>query len=309
MQRRFDRVYRFLVGRKEQALEISNVHDPRGLHIEFNITKRHSEEPNVNVVTVCNLSPEARKALEVPDQLCELYAGYRDEYGPMLIATGAVTDVYNYERDGTVYTEIAFYDGWIELRDKVISLSYEKGANAHAVIKRICGAMGLPLMMPKGLPNHTWQSGYSYSGSAHGALTRACAAASLSWSIQNQKIQITQIKGRTQREAVVLRSDTGMIGAPDRLRKGAYEKVPVDRPQGKRPKNFIEIRSSRQPQDGYRVTTLLLPQINPHDVIVIDSKHLNGTFMATEVRHQGSLYDGDWQTELTLVTDEQYKQR
>lgn len=314
MQQRFDRVYRFVIGKGRDAIEISNVSNPHGFQIEFDVNKTPSETPNVNVVTICNLSPTTRHKLEEPDQLCELYAGYRDEAGPLLTATGAVTDVYSYSRDGTVYTEIAFYDGWLELRDRVVSISYEKGSNAHTVIRRVCGVMGLPLVMPPGLPNHTWQSGFSYTGSAHGALTRACAASGLSWSIQNQAIQVTQINGRTQREAVVISSATGMIGAPDRLRKGAYERMPVDeQPHGgkgaKRTKNTVEIRSTRQPQDGYRVRTLLLPQINPHDAVVIRSESLSGVFRATEVRHQGSLYDGDWQTELTLVSDERYEQR
>lgn len=313
MQQRFDRVYRFIIGKGKDAIEISNVNNSRSFHVEFDVNKTPSEKPNVNVVTVCNLSPTTRHKLEEPDQLCELYAGYRDESGPLLTATGAVTDVYSYSRDGTVYTEIAFYDGWLELRDKVVSISYEKGSNAHTVIRRVGGVMGLPLVMTQGLPNHTWQSGFSYTGSAHGALTRACAAAGLSWSIQNQAIQVTQINGHTQREAVVISSSTGMIGAPEPLRKGAYERAPVNEnlrggKGGKRSKNTVEIRSTRQPQDGYRVRTLLLPQVNPQDAVIVRSESLSGVFRATEVRHQGSLYDGDWQTELTLVSDERYEQ-
>ena len=167
--------------------------------------------------------------------------------------------------------------------------------------------MGCALSIAKGAPNYTWLSGFSYQGSAHGALTKACAAAGLKWSIQNGKIQVTQLLNSTQRQAAVINEGSGMIGSPERVYKSAeqMQKKPLEKGE-KRPENTTNILSTnpdKQRRRGWRVKTLLRPDISPGDLVVVESNTVTGTFMAEKVEHSGDFCDGDWATALELYED------
>lgn len=295
---RFGRIYRFIAGDENDGIEVVPP-----FQIEFDVNKTPSESPNVNRVRIYNLAPQTRKGLERPDLRCELHAGYAEESGPVLMLKGAIVDAYSYHDSGDVVTEIGIYDGWIELRDTALSISYGKGADAHTVIRAIARKMGLPLVMADSVPNVTWKSGFSYYGSAHSALHKACSAAGLEWSIQNQAIQVVKINGRTQREAIVLRAEGGLIGYPERTRRGAVEKARV---QDQRTGDIVVIESAQQQKDGWRVRSLLLPQVNPGDTLILRSAEVDEICRADEVRHTGNFHDGDWVTDMLLVSDERY---
>lgn len=295
---RFGRVYRFIAGNGNDGVEVQPP-----FQIEFDVNKTPSESPNVSRVRIYNLATDTRKLLERPDLRCQLHAGYEEEDGALLMLDGAIVDGYSYTDGADVITEVGIYDGWVELRDTAISIGYGKGADAHTVIRAIANKMRLPLNMDSGLPNITWKSGFSFYGPAHSALHKACAAAGLEWSIQNQAIQVVRINGRTQREAIVLQSDSGLIGYPERTRRGAVEKARV---QDQRTGNYVELESAQQQRDGWRVRSLLLPQVNPGDTLILRSQFVEEICRADEVRHTGNFHDGDWATDMLLVSDERY---
>lgn len=306
---RFDRVYRFVIGAGSDVVEFNNLDiSAPALNIEFDIDKTHSDRPNEQKVSIYGLSDETIKRLSRVDNLCELYAGYRYDAGPLLLAAGSLTHVVTTISNGNKITHIQFYDGWRELRDTTLSLSYSKGATAHTVIRRVADAMGLPIMITPNAPNLTWKSGFSYQGTAHGALTKACAAAGLEWSIQNRTIQVTSVRGTTQRQAVRIAPDTGLLGSPEESQKSATEKTgDVKGDRKKQAKDTIVIVSTKAPELAYHVKALLTPQINPNDAVVVESRFVNGVFRAKEVRHKGGLYRGEWVTDMVLVRDDGYR--
>ena len=305
-----DRVYRVLFGTTSSAREFNNLaEEEKALQIKFSVSKEHTPEPNETKISIYNLKPESRAQCEAGDTLVELYAGYRPMGSPLLVSSGHVVDSYSRKdsQAGDIVTEVTIYDGWLPLRDTVVSMSYKKGASAHQLIKAVASAMGCALSIAKGAPNYTWLSGFSYQGSAHGALTKACAAAGLKWSIQNGKIQVTQLLNSTQRQAAVINEGSGMIGSPERVYKSAeqMQKKPLEKGE-KRPENTTSILSTnpdKQRRRGWRVKTLLRPDISPGDLVVVESNTVTGTFMAEKVEHTGDLCDGDWATTLELYED------
>ena len=306
----FDRVYRVIFGHSSSAKEFNNLAEGNpALQIKFSVSKEHAPEPNVTKLSIYNLSEESRAQCEESDTQVELYAGYRPSGAPSLVSSGSVVDAYS-RRDsqsGDIVTELEFYDGWKPLRDTALSMSYKKGASAHQLIKAVASEMGCALSIAKGAPNYTWLSGFSYQGSAHGALTKACAAAGLRWSIQNGKIQVTQLLNSTQRQAAVINEGSGMIGSPERVYKSAeqMQKKPLEKGE-KRPENTTSILSTnpdKQRRRGWRVKTLLRPDISPGDLVVVESNTVTGTFMAEKVEHSGDFCDGDWATTLELYED------
>lgn len=306
----FDRVYRVIFGNKKAAREFNNLSDGApALQVKFSVSKEHTPEPNVAKISLFNLSESSRAQCEESDTAVEVYAGYRPSGEPKLLAAGYVVDAYSRidAETGDIITEIKTYDGWLPLRDTIISMSYQKGASAHQLLKAVASAMGCSLAIAKGAPDYKWLSGYSYQGSAHGALTKACSAAGLKWSIQNGVIQVTQLLNSTQKQAAVLNEGSGMIGSPERVYKSAEElqKKPLEKGE-KRPQNVTTVLSTspdRQKRRGWRVKTLLRPDISPGDLVVVESKGVTGTFMADKVSHSGDLYGSDWTTTLELYED------
>ncbi|MGB3433566.1 phage protein [Achromobacter sp.] len=291
---RFDRVYRLLVGKpKQKGVEIV-----QPMRITFDIAKDAAEEPNEHVIRVYNLAETTRRALEEPGLMCVLYAGYAEEGGPLLIAAGSVVFAYTKFEQPDVVTELIVKDGYAEVRDTAVSIGLGSGAQASSIIRDIARQMGLPLIMAEDVPDRRWQQGFSFYGAARTALHKVTQGTGLEWSIQNQQLQVVARKGTTRRQAVVLAADTGLLGYPERTREAAREKAKVkDKTTG----DDVNIVSARQQRDGWRVTSLLLPTLNPGDLVKLESRTVEAFLRIEALRSTGDSAGGDWQTELELV--------
>lgn len=292
---RFNRDYRLLVGPPgQQGIEIRPP-----LRLTFDISKDASEDPNEIKIRVWNLKQDTRDALVEPDNVAVLYAGYAEEDGPLLMAYGTILQGWTYFDGPDVITELDVLDGYAEIRDTVVSLGYGAGIQARTIIADIARQMGLRLVMADDVPNRSWQNGFSYYGAARVALHKVVHGTGLEWSIQNGELQIVPRRGTTKRQAFVLSADSGLIGHPERMRQGAREKARV---QDQRTGDNRNIVSARQQVDGWRVTSLLLPTLNPGDLVKLESRTVEGWFRVDALRHTGDIGGaGDFITELELV--------
>lgn len=290
---RFDRVYRLAVGPAGQSgKEIS------ALRITFDVNKDATEEPNQHTIRIYNLADTTKSLIEKPDNRALLYAGYAEEDGPLLMAAGAVVDAYTYFDAADRVTEITVADGFVEIRDTAVSLGYGAGVKASTIIADIARQMGLVLQFGNDLPDRSWNGGFSHYGPARDALHKVVRGTGLEWSIQNQVLQVIQSRGTTRRTAVVLNADSGLIGHPQRNREGAREKARVnDKVSGRN----VDLLSASQEKDGWTVRSLLLPWLNPGDLVKMESRTIEGFWRADSVRHIGDTHGGDWITELKLV--------
>ncbi len=301
---RFRRTYRLVVGPPGgQGIEILPP-----MQIQFDVHKDGQEEPNLHAIRIYNLAEATRRAMEKPDLRAYLYAGYEEESGGILLAAGTVVDAFTRFETPDVVTELAVVDGYGELRDSAVSLSYGAGASSATIIQDVAAKMGLVLNMPRSLPPRTWDHGFSFYGPARAALHKLCKGAGLEWSIQNQTLQVVAVRGTTERSVVVLRADSGLIGSPDRVRQAAREMDATATPDGtakKRPKKDTStagvIKSERQQRTGWRVRSLLLPWINPGDRVKMESRQVQGLWRVQAVSHNGDYQGGDWTTDLDLV--------
>lgn len=291
---RFDRVYRLLVGKPNQkGLEIR-----QPMRVTFEVSKDAQEEPNDHKIRIYNLAADTRRALEEPGLRCVLYAGYAEEGGPLLVASGSVVYAYTWYELPDVVTELAVKDGYTEVRDTAVSIGLGPGAQASAIIRDVARQMGLPLVMADDVPDRRWQQGFSFYGAARTALHKVTQGTGLEWSIQNQQLQVVRRRGTTRRKAVVLAADTGLIGYPERTREAAREKARV---RDSQTNDDARLVSARQQLDGWRVTSLLLPTINPGDLVKLESRTVQAFQRVEVVRHYGDSAGGDWQSELQLV--------
>ncbi|WP_238923762.1 phage protein [Achromobacter ruhlandii] len=291
---RFDRVYRLLVGKPNQkGLEIR-----QPMRVTFEVSKDAQEDPNDHKIRIYNLAADTRRALEEPGLRCVLYAGYAEEGGPLLMASGSVVYAYTWYELPDVVTELAVKDGYTEVRDTAVSIGLGPGAQASVIIRDVARQMGLPLVMADDVPDRRWQQGFSFYGAARTALHKVTQGTGLEWSIQNQQLQVVGRRGTTRRKAVVLAADTGLIGYPERTREAAREKARV---RDSQTNDDVRLVSARQQLDGWHVTSLLLPTINPGDLVKLESRTVQAFQRVEAVRHYGDSAGGDWQSELQLV--------
>lgn len=300
----FGRVYRLVVGTAGgTGTEVT------ALRVTFDIAKSATLIPNTSRVTVFNLSPAHREAFEQPDLKLILYAGYAQDGGPKLIHSGNVLFSYT-RREGANYaTELQLGDGSVPYRDTMVTISIPANGTASSAIQQIASAMGLGLRMDPEALDRTWKHGFSFYGPARSALTKVTSATGLEWSIQNGVVQIIQRGGTTSAQAVVISADTGMILSPERMREGSREAATVvssaNAQQLLQQKTLI---GQRLQYNGWRVSTLLLPTVNPGDTVSLQAqdKKAQGTFRVQRLSHRGDSHGGEWRTELELLDVNDY---
>ena len=289
----FDRVYRILVGKKGEkaGVEISNVREGPALRITFDITKNAKKNPNAGRVTIWNLTAATRAKFEEPNTRVVLYAGYREDMGPILLFQGDVTHAQT-EKDGPdISTVFELGDGSREIRDSTISKGYAPGVSSKDVINDLATSMNMPLMLPGDAPEKIWDNGLSYYGSSRVLLDKVTSAAGLEWSMQSGNLQVIEHGGVTTRKGIVISSTSGMIGSPVRVRKAKVQKAG----------NKTEVVANEESEDGWQVKALLMPMINPGDRVILESIVAEGIFRVQDIKFRGDSHGGDWMTEMTLV--------
>lgn len=280
--------------------------------IEFEVKKDNESNPNETKLVIYGLKPTTRAYLDKQNQNVELYAGYTNEGEPPLIAKGIIVNVQHELENPGCKSTITFFDGWKELKDTVLSISYEKGNTVHTIMKAIANKMGIVMNISKGAKNSTYKSGFSYSGSPAAALSKLCARAGLKWSIQDGALQITNLNSNTQRRAISLNSQSGLIGSPKAV-KLANRDIDDDassNPESKRKKNTVEIKSTKKERNGWDVKSLIIGYVNPSDLVNVTSTRTscNGVYRVESLTHKGKYRSTDtWRTEMVIVEDDAFE--
>ena len=291
----FDRVYRLLIGKKgsEQGIEITN------LRIQFDIQKTSDKNPNNSKIKIWNLKKSTRQEIEKPNTRCLLYAGYKEDAGPVLIFSGSVTYTFTKFEPPDIITEMDLGDGVQEIRDTTISVGYGKNVKSKQIFNDVAKKMEVSLTMPNDIEDREWKNGLSYYGSARTLLDKTAKASNLEWSIQNGVLQVIEAGMVTTRQGIEISSSSGMVGSPDSEREDKAESKGEKGKSSKSDKG--KSTEPKQQWDGWKVKTLLLPMLNPGDRVLLNSRAVDGVFRIEELTHTGDSHEGDWQTELKLV--------
>ena len=224
---RFGRVFRLIAGKGGgTGLEITEN------RIKFSIARDDTKNPNKGEILVYNLAPSTRAELAKPDTRVLLHAGYDEEGEPPLIYEGDVVYSATTFEGPDVITTLELGDGAVATRDSVVTLGYGPGVASETVIRDVARQMGLTVSMPSDVPKRTWAHGLTLHGAARVALDKVTRGTGLSWSIQSGVLQVVRGGGGTNNQQVVeLSSDSGLIGSPERERRGSFQKDGQGRPQ------------------------------------------------------------------------------
>lgn len=148
--------------------------------------------------------------------------------------------------------------------------------------------MGIMVRYAEGLTFTTFANGFSFIGAGRTCLDKVCAGTGLSWSIQNNVLQIIEQGGSTKVEAVKLNVDSGLIGSPERIVKGVKR---IDKQKTRKVK-----KTKADKKAGWRVKCLLQPTLNPGDLVYVESVPITGWFKIESLKHIGEYRGSQWYT-------------
>ncbi len=250
------------------------------LRIQFSVEKSDVASPNTAKISIWNLNPAHKAALEEKDCIVTLNAGYRGNT-PMVL-TGTVTNVVTEDDGADQKTTIDVLDGRKELRDSYVTLGYLQSTDSKLILQDAAGQMGLPITFSPGASFKPLES-YSYVGLAKNVLDKVCASNNLTWTIQNGVIQVTKPNEPISTVAHLISPQTGLIGSPKKLTQSEKNSGSAE-----------ENSSKNKAQAGWEIRYFLNAAIGVNDLVQLQSKAASGIFRVKSVKMQGDNMAGDW---------------
>jgi hypothetical protein len=273
----FDRRARLTIGTIEIAFPDPNSSTKQGLRFTFDIERTLTPKPNKASFQVYNFNEEHRKELEGLDAVpVECAAGYADEE-PGVLFLGNLRACPSTWTGTDWITQIGAGDGEQAIRTSRVSASFAKTAPTESVLRDLARALGVKegnlnqavMKLRAALNTGPFSKGTVLSGSAAREMTRVCRSLDLEWSVQNGALQILPRTQALAGSAIVVSPRTGMIGAPTIDGKGVAS-----------------------------FSTLLIKDLAPGRIVVIESKHLTGQFRVEECKYSGDTMSQAWRIDV-----------
>lgn len=307
----FNRIAELVIGEANGQSVIIN-----DLRFSFDITKDNDKTTNKLTLKIYNMNNQTRNLVERVNNSVILKAGYEDDIGAITIFTGSVVSAWTTREGNDTITELSVRDGALPLRQTKLSLSYAPGTSALDILSDVSASFGLPVKpLPEKITDKPYRRGFAFCGKAETAMRDICHYLGLTWSIQNNEIQILSKDHPIGDELVVLTPDNGLIGLPTRIIDSTRNK---SQGESSPPSKLVLSQSlgdkSQFQIEGYNVKCLLQPRLYPgcyvgleSDMLLLDpsadkdrSERPRAFFRAEVVTHSGDTFEGDWITECEL---------
>lgn len=246
------------------------------LRVNFQVEKTLQAEPNKASVFIYNLAPSSRSRIREIDHQLILKAGYGEDVGPLLLFSGDVTAVANSFEAPDVITKIECNDGGRPIRETRDVFSFIEGTEAGQVLSEIAAKFGLTIRELPVAIRRQFIHGFSFAGTAQAALNIVTQKMGLEWSIQNGELQVLASRTALRGAAIAISQRTGLLEVPQPI---------VD---------LVDNLIQKVPKPGYRIKTLLNPQIEPGKIINLNSTTATGSFRVERVTHIGDTHADDF---------------
>jgi hypothetical protein len=307
------------------------------MDLSFNCKKTRSTVPNDLSIDIKNLSESTRKLLNANGAKIRLFVGYDTER--ILLADMDVTRAVTSWQPPESITKIECLDGFNALKNKKIALSFKAGTSVATVVNALVKQLGLPLRPYTINLTKPLKAGYSHTGTAYQALTDLLSEVGATWGIINDTIVIVQYGQGLGSPKLLITPQNGLLSLPEeidttlttervqpkvikeKVTKGIYyvqkrykkrakrkkrvegEIYYVKRGRADNRKNTIEtieiLPTEEAKTAGFKLSMLLRPELNPFDLVELNSKFHSGIFVVDEIEHYGGNRTDDF---LTIAT-------
>ncbi len=219
-QRLQDRRVRLLIANrvaedyKSLTADVTEITD---LRVQFSVKKSSAKEPNTAEVTITNLSPTRRAALQTKGVKFSLECGYVDT-GVKQIFQGDVRHISHVREGADWRTVLKSGDGERAFQFARISESLGPKATKSDVIKRLTAKLGLgqgnSLTAAASIPG-SYDQGIVLSGPVSRELDKVLAGTGYGWSIQDEQLILLKDAQTSGQDVPELTPESGLIGSPE----------------------------------------------------------------------------------------------
>lgn len=249
----------------------------KGLRIIFDCEKTNESNPNSAKIDIFNLSEASRGVFEGDKTLIQLSVGYdgllpeglfrsgiASSSSVETVFVGNITKVKHKLIGRDIVTSLEVADGGNRFRNARFNKGYPPNVKLTFVIDELIAELGLAKGPKLGVPVKNYSNGLAFSGLVRDHLDTLCKANNLEWSIQNETVQIIQKDTTILNSPILINSDTGMVGSPEKTK------------------------------DGVEFSCLLDPSLTPGKKIKIEGKFLEGFYKVRKVIQKGDTNAGDF---------------
>lgn len=317
--RAMERTYTLVIGRPviigEKPVNIEkfantskgDAYEIKDLHIDFNIKKDNSKEPNKGYVTVFNLSDEVVNYLSVNQReslAVMLHAGYNGD--EKLIFSGTVEYVEDDFPQETRETKFILGDGTLNLTTATTARSYRKGTSLNSVLNDLIADLKLPKGRVIDFGNQTLQTSMAFTGTASQNLANLAKNTGSTFSVQDGAVYWTREGSRFNNVMFEISEEGGMVGTPTPKQPSSSKKLikaKAKEKAGEKPKAPSKKQKEHDIKEdvGMTVSTLLNGAILPESTVYLNTRYHKGFYKVAELTHRGGYETGEWVTELGLV--------
>lgn len=252
-----------------------------GLRIVANVTKTDDKTPNTASIEIYNMSDNTFNKIKKDGDIVILNAGYLDGDGEEVIFIGNIKTTNRSPNKPDSIVTLSAQDGKNALDSAKVSINQTGGVSASAILKQILNSFPIGNnLSTANIPIKKYQSGFVYVGASKKALDKVTKFLDLSWSIQDNEINIIPFDQNNGSKAVSLSSTTGLIGFPQRI-DGTTRK---------------DAGKSTTEKPGWRVTSLLSPKLVPQGKLELQSREIpiRSFFNIKTVEHTLDTHGKSW---------------
>jgi len=210
------------IGNDQEGLDLSN------LRIRFSVRRGDVSTPNTADIRVYNVSAETAKKADLREfSRLVLQAGYAGNFG--VIFDGTIKQVRRGRESQTdTYLDITAADGDSAYNWAVINTSLAAGSTPEDHLQAAMKAMesrGITMGERPPLPTNKLPRGKVMFGMTRDYLDALGKTQDISWSFQDGKMTLIPNTAYLPGEAVVVNSETGMVGLPEQTQNGVNVKM------------------------------------------------------------------------------------
>lgn len=207
--------------------------DFKDFRVRFSVIQKTIQTPNTADVRIYNLSDKTKNVLKQGGEFSRLRvsAGYPGAFG--LIFDGTIVQVKSGRETPTdTFLDLIAADGDIAYNFATVNTSLAAGASAKDVLAALAKSMephGVTMgYAPDDLKANTSPRGRALFGMTRDHLRTLAQDNDCEWSIQNGKLTLVKNGKSLPDPALVLSSETGMIGLPQQTQLGIAVRVLIN---------------------------------------------------------------------------------
>lgn len=258
----------------EQGHELSSINPDNspGMSIEFRVAYARRRQPGKATIKIYNVSDDTADMLKSKTALVRLSAGHITRGTAVMFEGNPVPGGLKHKRQGGERVLVVeCQDGGRRYRVGRVSLSYGRETPALEAFNEIVRQTGYPKGKEDLSTALPLVRGWAFEGTARDALDELAGLTDREWFVRDGRLFMIDPRSDTGERVVVVSAEEGNL---------------VDSPT---PVLIDDL-------PGLEVTAQLIPEMRPGRLFKVESKDHNGYWVAKEVSHAGTSFEGDFQT-------------